>query len=94
MSLLNESRLTSSLFHLLEFILNLKSVSIASFLLNFIVEESEYSDYNVAEENSMRESVERAINEINSLNDDMKKTPAPKRLQVLFYFDLRLTKDV
>jgi hypothetical protein len=48
----------------------------------------------VAEENSMRESVERAINEINTLNDDMKKTPPPKRPQVLFYFDLRLTKDV
>jgi hypothetical protein len=48
----------------------------------------------VAEENSMRESVERAINEINSLNDDLKTKPVPKRPQVLFYFDLRLTKDV
>jgi hypothetical protein len=90
----NVSHLTSSLFHRPEFILNLKSVSIYAFIPTFIVEETEYSDYNVAEENSMRESVERAINEINSLNDDMKKTLAPKRPQVLFYFDLRLTKDV
>ena len=60
----------------------------------YLVEETEYSDYNVAEENSMRESVEQAINEINSLNDDMKTKPQLKHPQVLFYFDLRLSKDV
>ena len=42
----------------------------------------------------MRESVEQAIHEINSLSDDKPPRPRKHLPKVLFYFDLRLTKDV
>ncbi len=58
-----------------------------------IVEESKESDFNVGEEDSMRESLDKAIEDINRKGESQARS-YKKSNEVLFYFDLRIAKDM
>jgi hypothetical protein len=58
-------------------------------LIFIIVEESKESDFNVGEEDSMRESLDKVIEEINRKGES-KARSYKKSNEVLFYFDLRM----